>query len=110
MLSRRSLAALALVPVMPAIGVAAVPRDPIGGVCRNAATWRTLPYDNAADFCQTEPEVIVPRTVASMRRLIDDQVALWGAPDPDDPWASWSCSYATVFNGWSIADKDRRRP
>jgi len=39
MLSRRSLAALALVPVMPAIGVAAVPRDPIGGVCRNAATW-----------------------------------------------------------------------
>ena len=88
MLSRRSLAALALVPVMPAVGVAAVPRDPVGGACRNATTWRRLGDDNAADFCPTELEVMVmvPRTVASMRRLIDDQVALWGEPDLDDPW------------------------
>lgn len=87
MLSRRSLAAFALVPVMPAVGAAAVPPDPIMATChRTGPAWRTLPDDDGAAICPTELYETVPQTVAGMRMLIDRQVALWGEPDPDDPW------------------------
>ena len=87
MLSRRSLAAFALVPVIPAVGAAAVPPDPIMAACyRTGPAWRTFPDDDGTALCPTELDETVPRTVAGMRMLIDRQIALWGEPDPDDPW------------------------
>jgi hypothetical protein len=107
MLSRRSLAAVTLVPIMP-IGAAAAAPDPILAPCHRATALRReltrmiereldersqefravdAAYDRAADVLET----MTPTSLEGMRALIEHAAAAYGLPDHEDyshdPWA-----------------------